>query len=205
MRVGTVTGPTVGCLVPALRRVRETAPKIEVSVEVGPSAELVRGLEEGRFDFILARFPPGHDPRAFEAQPARTEEVALLVRAGHPLAARDPVGLRDLVDFDWVVQERGSPIRQAVEEAHRAENVPVPARVTNSSSLLVALAMLEEGDTIAPLTREVADLLTRSGGRYAILRPERTITVSPYFVIRNRSGEKTRAVERVLNEVLERL
>ena len=46
------------------------SPAIEPTLEVGPSQELVRGLEEGRFDFVLARLPPGSDARAFRVLPA---------------------------------------------------------------------------------------------------------------------------------------
>ncbi|WGW03555.1 LysR substrate-binding domain-containing protein [Tropicibacter oceani] len=205
VRIGSVTGPAVGCLVPALKQVRDEAPDIEVTVEVAPSVDLVRGLEEGRFDFILARFPPGHDARAFAAQPARTEAVALLARSDHPLAAAPRARLKDLARFDWVMQERGSPIRQAVEAAFRARGLAEPARVTNSASLLVALAMVEAGETIAPMTREAAELLIRMGARCACLKPEDSMTVAPYFVIRNRSQAPTRAVERVMAEVMRRL
>lgn len=207
VRVGSVTGPAVHCLVPAVQAVRAATPGVEVSIEVGPSTELVRGLEEGRFEFILARLPQDYDPREFDILPARFEMVSLIVHQDHPLATRTGLDLADLIDFDWVVQERGSPIRAAVEGAFAAAGVPVPASITNSSSLLVMLALLENSQVIAPVSNEVADLLTRPGigarlRRLDIVQP---IQVTPYFVIRSRARQFSSAVDRVLAEVLARL
>lgn len=75
VRIGSVTGPAVSILIPALQTVRETAPDLDVTIEVGPSTELVRGLDEGRFDFIFARIPPKQDSRDFLVHPARSEIV----------------------------------------------------------------------------------------------------------------------------------
>ena len=58
VRVGAVTGPAVGCLMPALRKVKDESPDIETTIEVGPSVQLVRGLREGRLDFVIARLTP---------------------------------------------------------------------------------------------------------------------------------------------------
>lgn len=207
VRIGTVTGPATGSVVPAIRACRSRAPDLEVTVEVLPSVPLVAGLAERQFDFILARIPPEADARAFHLTPARTEKVTLLVDRGHPLAGRAGVGLSDLLDHEWVVQERVSPIRSAVEAAFRVRGLPTPARVTNSSSLLVALAMLEGSKVIAPQSDEVARLIERQGGGQGPVRLdlEDTITVSPFFVIRNRAHELSRAAEMVLDEVLVRL
>ncbi len=207
VRIGTVTGPAVGSVVPAIRACRAEAPELEVTVEVLPSAPLVAGLAERQFDFILARIPPGADARAFHLAPARTERVTLLVDRAHPCAAREQVALAELLEDEWIVQERASPIRSAVEEAFRLRGLPTPARVTNSSSLLVALAMLEGSRAISPQSDEVARLIERQGAGQGPVRLhlEDEITVSPFFVIRNRAHELSRAAERVLEEVLSRL
>ena len=207
VRVGAVTGPVVGCLMPALQAVREKAPGLEATVEVGPSTQLVRGLIEGRFDFVLARMPAEYDSRDFHIAPARTEEVTLLVRRGHPLEGRAAVTLAELGEYEWVMQERGSPIRRAIEAAYHDAGVPAPGRIINSSSLLVMLSMLEVSQAIAPQSREVAGLLTRPaiGTNLVPLSVASDLTVSPFFVIRNRASQLSRAAERVMQEVLQRL
>lgn len=207
VRIGTVTGPAVGSVVPAVQAVKAAAPGIRVSVEVGPSTQLVRALQDGMLDFALARLPPGVASGEFELHPARRETAALVVRQTHPLAGRRRVSLADMLDYQWVIQEPDSPIRQAVEAAFLEAELPVPANVTNSSSLLVALAMVAQGDVIAPLSQEVAGLLTSGdiAANLVTLDPENRISVSPYYVISHRDRQLTMAASRLLTETLSRL
>ncbi|MBY6160803.1 LysR family transcriptional regulator [Mameliella alba] len=207
VRVGSVTGPTVGCLMPAVQAVLRDSPELEISVDVAPSRLLIRDLEEGRYDFVLGRIPPGHDSLQFHVHPARTEDVALLIHATHPLAGQRDVEMQALTGFPWVMQERGMPIRQAVEEAFHTEGVPIPSRILNSSSLLVALSQLARAEAIVPQTNEVKGLLTHSdiGANLTALHLRRPIVVPPYFVLRDGSRKLSRAAERLLNEVLSRL
>lgn len=207
VRVGSVTGPAVRCLVPAIRQIKESTPGIEPTIDVAPSVELVRGLEEGRFDFILARLPPEYDSRAFRLTPARGEVVSLVVSRSHPLAERESVTLGELAGYEWVIQERGSPIRSAVEQSFHAAGVRVPGNITNTSSLLVMLAILESSEAIATLSEEVAGLLTREtlGLGLRVLGLAENVTVPPYFIIQNRSQQLSRAAERVLAQVIRAL
>lgn len=55
VKAGAVTGPAVGCLVPAIRALKAVSPLVELQIDVGPSLQLMRGLEEGDYDFIIGR------------------------------------------------------------------------------------------------------------------------------------------------------
>jgi DNA-binding transcriptional LysR family regulator len=164
-------------------------------------------LQEGRFDFVIARVPPGYDSREFDITPARVEEVSFVVRRAHPLAEQAEVTLAEIAAYEWVIQERGSPIRQALEAAFLTAGLAAPQRITNSSSLIVALAILETSDAIAPQTREVVELLTRgdAGANLATLRLTEPIVVSPYFIIRVPSRPFHSATEQILMEVFRRI
>jgi DNA-binding transcriptional LysR family regulator len=207
VRIGAVTGPTVGVLVPAVQDVKQTAPGIRVTIEVAPSTQLVRGLEREQFDFIFARLPATSDSRNFRITPARKEIVSLLVRQDHPLVGKRDLRLADLRDYEWVIQEHGSPIRQAVEAAFHEANLPAPEHVTNSSSLLVALSYLANTHAVVPQSHEVAELLTGSIGQSSLttLELREDISVSPYYIIRNAANDLHPAAKRVHDEVLKRL
>jgi len=204
LRVGSVTGPAVGLLVPAIRKIKADSPDIEATIEIAPSTQLVRRLKEGELDFIIGRLAPDDDRKEFRVHPARTEVVALIVRREHPLAGKPKVTLAELANFEWVMQERGAPIRHAVEDAFVNSDAPTPTYVSNSSSLVVALTLLAQSDTVAPVSEEVATLLTGAaiGANLAKLRLEQTITVSPFYVIENRAQPLSRVAERVLAAVL---
>ncbi|MDA7430925.1 LysR family transcriptional regulator [Primorskyibacter aestuariivivens] len=204
VRIGAVTGPAVGVLVPALKAVREEIPGLQPTIEVAPSVTLIRGLEEGHFDFVLARLGSAHHARDFMAHPGRTEVVSLVARAAHPLVGRT-VSLSDTLPYDFVIQEPGSPIRAALEHSFLEHRLEIPARVTNSSSLLVALSLISEADTIAPQTREVAQVLSRTNANLAIIETTESIVVSPYLVLQTRHRQLSPVAQRLLDEVLRRL
>lgn len=183
-RVGAVTGASVRCVVPAARRLRAEAPTAELTIQVGPSEQLVRDLLAGAYDFTLSRISPFVDPRDVEAVPARPEIIDIVAAADHPLAGSERAPLAALRDVEWVLQAPGSPIREAVERAFLSAGEPTPQRVTNSSSLLVTLAMLTGGTAVSALSRETARLLTRgAGGGLRALAVEERIVVAPYYLV----------------------
>lgn len=96
VNAGAVTGPAVGYLVPAIRRLKATSPNVELRVDVVPSSQLMRGLEEGDYDFIIGRLLPDTDTDALDIVPGAIEQVRCLVRRGHPLATRKNVSLAQI-------------------------------------------------------------------------------------------------------------
>lgn len=206
VRIGAVNGPAVRCLVPAILEIKETSPQIEPTLEVAPSSELVRLLDQGFFDFVMARMPANYDSRGFQMLPARHERVVPIVRAGHPLADTPRLTLADLTSYSWTIQERGNPIRTALEEAFAEDGLAVPSNITNTSSLLITLGLVENSDTIAATTEEVAEVLGtgETPRRLRKLALDKTITVSPYYVIMKRGRRLSRVAERILEGVLKR-
>lgn len=185
VRVGAVTGPAVSLLVPAVRALKRVAPEAEVAVDVAPSRELLRQLSAGEIDFALGRVLPEFDSRAFEVHPMRDEKLALLVRQGHPLARAASVTFTQLIDYEWIMQERGAPIREATLEAFGAIGLAEPKNIVGSPSLLFMLAYLSQSDAVAAMSEEVAQLLTRppvSAG-FAMLHLPRELRVSPYYLL----------------------
>ena len=203
IRVGAVTGPALGELVPAIQWMKTRVPNIDISIEVAPSAPLVKALELGQIDFALARLPPQADDRLFHIEPARPEIIRLMVREGHPMLSQLPVSIADLHDFPWIMQDRGMPIRRAMEEAFHAEGLNSPANVITASSLLLIVALLRESDAIAPMSQEVMELMLQppvSAG-FRNLALKRTIAVEPYMILRAKGRNLSRAAQMLLDRV----
>ena len=142
VRIGAVTGAAVGYVVPAIRALKTQSPGAEVHVDVATSEELIGGLLALRHDMILGRVQLRTAPDGLSMQRARGERVQIVASADHPAAGQDKVSLVDLVGADWVMQGPGAPIRRAVEEAFLNLGAPLPGNVTNTASLLMALALL---------------------------------------------------------------
>jgi DNA-binding transcriptional LysR family regulator len=183
VRIGTVTGAAVGYVVPAIRALKEQSPEAEVHVDDANSEELISGLLALRHDMILGRVPMRMAPAGLSMQRARGEQVQIVASAGHAAAARDAVSLADLVGAEWVMQGPGAPIRRAVEDAFLNLGAPLPRNVTNTASLLMALAQLRNPVVVTPVSQEVAHLLTAGRSDLVILPVQEPILVAPYSLI----------------------
>ena len=205
VNAGAVTGPAVGYVVPAIRRLKAVAPNVELRVDVGPSTQLMRGLLDGDYDFIVGRLLPDSDTDALDIVSGEIERVRCLVRRDHPLAGRENVTLAALLDHPWIIQERGTPIRQAVEAAFISARLPVPADIVATSSLVLMMALLHDSDMIAPMSLEVARLLEGSGeaGGLVALDLRSRIEVPPYHIITLRGRHLSPAAHRLHALVLE--
>lgn len=207
VRIGTVTGPAVGLVVPVVRAMRAQAPEVEFNIEVAPSTTLMRGLDEGIFDFVVARLAQDYQRQSYRIYPANREVISMLVYGGHPMAQKKAVRLKDLREFDWIIQDHGTPIRAAVETAFLTNRVLMPSQITNTSSLLVALALLEESTAVAPQSQEVVKLLTDSALNMNVVRLDivEEILVSPCFVIARADRELSPLAEHAILETTRKI
>jgi DNA-binding transcriptional LysR family regulator len=185
LSVGAVTGAALGLVIPAIQRLKEGSPNVEVNVEVDTSSVLVESLIDGGNDFVLARLPLGADTERFEVRSLQSESVKLLVMEGHPLTSKRKVSMKDLVDFEWIAQTNRSPIREAVDNAFLSAGTQPPHNLIQTSSLLVMLAYLSSSSAIAPVASEVSELLTGGafGKKFKVLPLAESIIVDPYYLL----------------------
>lgn len=185
VHVGAVTGPAVGYLVAAIREIKSHAPEADIRVDVLPSHDLLMQLAAGNMDFVLARILPEFDSRDFNITPLRGENVSFLARASHPLARAQTVTLTELTEYEWIMQQRGAPIREAALAAFADVGAPEPANIVSSPSLLLTIAYLAQCDAVSAMSEEVANLLVKppiSAG-FAILRVPHRVRVAPYYML----------------------
>lgn len=184
--IGAVTGAAVGFVIPAIEQLKLLSPHAEIHVKVGSSEELMHDLVAGKSDFILARIPAGVNPNDFDIEPAQNETVKLHVRQDHPLVMRtDKISIKELSSYDWVMQPLRSPIREAVEATFLNAGAKLPTVIINTTSLLVIIAAVASSSVIAPLSREVSDLLLGEdvATKFSVLPVVEKIEMSPYFFV----------------------
>ena len=206
--LGSVTAPAIGLAVPAIKRIRSSFPRIEISMQVDTSAVLARELLASRHDFIIARIPDDLNPRLFEARVIGIEKACLIVRRGHPLADGRPVGLDRVSGFDWVFQPGGSLLRRTIETYFMSHNVPLPDRILNTTSLLLTLVMVAQSDAIAPVALDVAKFINADdglAGAIEILPIAFDIDVQPYSLIMARNRALSPAAKLLYDHILQEI
>ncbi|MGH1352828.1 MAG: LysR family transcriptional regulator [Methyloligellaceae bacterium] len=203
-RVGAVTGAALGYLVPAIQQLKAVSPGIEVHVSVSTSNTLVEELQSGKHDFVLARVPSVMDANDFDIFRARSEKIDLIVREDHPLSALQTVFMSNLTHYEWVLQPTGTPIREIIEMAFLETEEPFPEKIVNTTSLLVTLAILANSTAIAPIAREVSELLAGNniGAKIQSLPLDREIEIRPYSLITLKGRELSPTANRLKKLVL---
>ncbi|MFV0360069.1 LysR substrate-binding domain-containing protein, partial [Tropicimonas sp.] len=207
IRVGAVTGGALAIVIPAILDLKQEAPMVDVTLDVSTSARLMRGLDRGEYDFTLSRLDREAYSRDFEIFPAGSETVLFMVRGDHPLAGAAPVLLADLVDYPWTMQDRGAPIRHALEIAFHDEGVSLPANLIKTASVVAIMALLRDSEVVAVVTREVSDLLLSPpySADLALLPVARPIEIEPYHILRPRDRTTSVAAGRLLELIRLRL
>ncbi|MCV9961428.1 LysR family transcriptional regulator [Pararhizobium sp. BT-229] len=184
--LGSVTGPALNLAVPAVRQVSTAYPGIEISIQIENSNVLVRELLSARHDFVIGRIPDDMDPRQFNLIEIGEEDVCLIVREGHPLLDKGLVSPADLPGYDWVFQPQGTLLRRAVEDSFLSAGTSLPATIINTSSIILTVSIVRHTNAIAPVARDVADLVASNGGQAGeirILPTDFNIKIRPYSLI----------------------
>lgn len=134
-----------------------------------PSCKLPALLAAGETDFVLARILPEFDSRNFNILPLRDEKVALMVRAGHPLARAPVVTPAESQGHEWIMQRCDAPIRPPARVGFVALPVANDIRV----ALYYLLDLLRR--PLSPLALRLRERLLAPGLRHPrrLTRPPR--------------------------------
>lgn len=203
--IGSVTGPAVEYVLPAIRQARIAMPKVEINVEVATSDVLGEALYQGGLDFYIGRLPQGRDKRLFDASPIGPEPISLIVRAGHPLLRTPDRAMNRLAEFDWVLPLENTFLRNAIERDLIARGLPLPLKVMNTSSFMLTVMTISRTNAIAPVSTSVARFFAEEfgrGGAVAELPVGLDLVVEPYALIRMAGSELTPAAHAMLDVVV---
>lgn len=135
-------------------------PAATVTIVDGAYAELMARLLGGDVDLLIGALrTPNPSPEVVQ-QPLYDDQLAVIARAGHPLAGRR-LQPGDLVAYPWIMAPRGTPMRSVWEQVFRGADLAQPAVSVECSSVLAIHGLLMEGEWLtllspAQVSREVA-------------------------------------------------
>jgi DNA-binding transcriptional LysR family regulator len=198
VRIGSVTGPALDRVLPALRTARLALPAVTAEVIVAPSDLLGQQLLAGRLDFAIGRMPDGLDGQLTLSAPIDVEPVALMVRRGHHLAMQPRLTPTDLMAFDWVMPGPEALLTRAVLDRLQALGLPTPPQRLATASFLLTLALIQQSNAIAPLARAVCDRFSAApDALYVILPLDLGITVAPFGLLTRAGAILTPVAQRL--------
>ncbi|MGE5476112.1 MAG: LysR family transcriptional regulator [Bacteroidales bacterium] len=182
-------------LPPLLHRFHLRHPGIALELRQGNTAEVAAAVAACSADM---GFVEGIvDNPALVAEPVATDEMVLVVGAHHPWAGNDRPARTVLDGFDWILRERGSGTRQAMEAALAGlglapERLRVALELPSNEAVCGAVAV---GAGATVISRLVAEPRVRLG-ELAILGP--ALASRSFCALRPGDRRKGRAEEALL-------
>lgn len=115
-------------------------PRIRVSLEEQPSPAIIQAVAAGQVEIGVVAAERG--PGSLDSQPYRRDRLALVVPAGHPLAARQIVDFAEVLDQPFVCLHAGSAIHtfmmNAAAQLGGSLDVRIQVRSFNAICRMVA-------------------------------------------------------------------
>lgn len=140
----------------ALSRFREQRPLLPVSIVDGPYDALLAGLRRGETDFLIGALRDPLPIEDVEQRPLFTDTLVLLAGAGHPLLRAGARNGAALAAYPWVVPRQGTPARRQFEAMFLSQGLAPPESIVETGSVMLMREMLEDGRSLACISRAQA-------------------------------------------------
>ncbi|MCB1334086.1 MAG: LysR family transcriptional regulator [Roseivivax sp.] len=130
----------------ALIGFRARYPNLPIHVVDGPYGDLLAGLRRGALDVIVGALRDPVPVADVVQEPLMQDKLAIVARPGHPLASARGLTAAALAAQSWVVPREGSPTRVQFDAFFAGAQVPAPASVIESGSILLMREVLNRTD-----------------------------------------------------------
>src|SRR5438270_12455205 len=161
LRVGASTTVGIYLLPAALGAFKKLHPGLVISLEIGTRARVQEQVLRNELDLAVVG-PALKDPE-LAIIPFLSDELVVVAPAGHPLAHRRGLSLKDLEDQPFVRREAASGSRWSLEKEARKAGAKLAVAMELGSNGAIKHAV-ESGLGLAVISRYAAALEFSSGG-----------------------------------------
>jgi DNA-binding transcriptional LysR family regulator len=161
LRVGATTTVGIYVIPLALGAFKKCNPGLQVSLDIAGRNTMQDRVLKGMVD--MAILSPPVDDADLVAEPFMNDELVMVLPAGHPLASRGKLTLRDFKGEPFLSREAGSGTRLAVERAAQTAGVTLQTAMELGSNGAIKHAV-EAGLGVAVLSRHAIERERRDGG-----------------------------------------
>lgn len=144
----------------AIAALNRAVPRATVDIIDGSWRELVEPLRDGRIDMMIGALREDPAPLDIAQEPLLVDRLAVVARAGHPLAGTTP-GLDALAAFPWIVGRFDTPLRahwQAMFEGRDPPHAPVEC-----GSAMTIRGILVDSDCLTLLSPDQVAMEVETG------------------------------------------
>ncbi len=142
-------------------------PGIEVTLRVTNKEQVLASMADNLDDLYLLGQPP--EDIDVVATPIMDNPIVVLAAPGHPLARKKKISLARIAQEPWLMRERGSGTRNAIERRFAEADITLRPRLELGSNEAIKQAILA-GLGISALSRHTLTL--NQPGQFAVLDVE---------------------------------
>ena len=210
VRIGTNPAIMYKMLPAALGRLGVLDGRLRFKVRTGPVNDMLDELVAGELDCYIGRVDWDQlSPAALDVlryDPLTETELVIACSVEHPLANREDLTARDLLDHSWALTPEGSTNRIALETAFRDQGLEVPVPVVETALDPNALILLAKAvPFLIYVTREALDTHVAAGEFRVLELPELhlpTFQIGFVSLAHNEDFTPLQALRQVLIEVV---
>jgi DNA-binding transcriptional LysR family regulator len=160
--IGSIMAASPGRLTDAMLSLKREFPLLTIEIVIDTSDRLLTQLREGTLEIVVGRVTP---LAGIECNFTAIEDEALVVvaRNGHPLARKLPLDFGAMLDYAWVLQPQGSPMRAVIEREFRAHHHPLPQGLIETGSIPTTINLITRSDLLAVIPQAVAQRDAKHG------------------------------------------
>ena len=133
--VGVKIVSTHNILVRAIANLKLQFPDIAIRIIDAPIGRLFEDLRESRIDLVIGRILPNLMQADLEGIPIEIEESAVVASSGHPVLANPDLGWENIIDEEWCLPLKGTPLRDQFDMILAEKFLPAPTRTVEGISL----------------------------------------------------------------------
>lgn len=157
VRVGSIMAPVPQMLTRAIASVKRQHPLMDISIMVDTSDLLMAQLEKGTLDLVLGRLTERVERGSFNFELLGDESLSVVAGFHHPVAKAKQATLKALMNYGWILQPRGSPMRELLELAFAENGLASPESIVETAAILVTTTLIQHTDMVAVVPTPVAN------------------------------------------------
>ena len=152
--IGTVTNPGTHLIPPAISAIKQSHPRLTITVEMDFSRPLVAKLLQGQLDCVIGRILDAEGADDLNFEPLSDEPHSIIARAAHPLAQKQGLTLENLLECGWILVGSGSLARGRLDSMLVERGFAYPKNVVETSALPITISLLQITDMITMLPEQ---------------------------------------------------
>jgi DNA-binding transcriptional LysR family regulator len=201
VNIGTVLTPSCGLVPDAVKLLKSRHSQVQLAIAVDTSKVLIERLRSGELDIVVGRILDPSLAAELNFEPLAEEPHHLIVRAGHPWAARNELTLPELAEGQWILPPPGM-MRDRLTALFISHGLREPVDTIETMSLSTIPRLLMDSDRVVPLPEETVRPYL-DAGRLIVIPVELGLRLDCYGIVTRRNHHLAPAAEAMLQALRE--